>query len=156
MRTITLKTQIKAPIERCFDLSTSIDLHKISATKTKEEAIAGTTSGLIKINESVTWRAKHFGIWHKMTVKITAYEQPNYFIDEMTKGTFKFMKHKHEFLPNESGTLMIDTFEFSSPLGILGRMVDRFILKSYMTNFLKERNMVIKQFAESDRWKEVL
>ena len=156
MSTIILKTKINGPVERCFNLSTSIDLHKISASKSKEQAINGVTHGLIKLNETVTWKAKHFGIWHKMKVQITEYEKPKFFVDEMLEGSFKYMKHKHEFHPAENGTLMIDTFEFSSPLGILGRVVDRLILMKYMTQFLIERNRVIKECAESNKWKGLL
>jgi len=77
MNKIILTTEIVAPISRCFELSTSIDLHKISATKSKEQAINGITEGMIKLNETVTWRAKNFGIWHKMKVQITEYSKPN-------------------------------------------------------------------------------
>ena len=156
MNTIILKTEIEAPIERCFNLSTSIDLHKISASKSKEEAIDGTTQGLIKLNETVTWRAKHFGFWFKMKVKITEYNEPNSFVDEMIAGIFKSKKHRYEFLQTDNGTLMIDKFEFTSPLGFLGKLVDHLILKNYMTKFLQERNQVIMEFAETEKWKEVL
>ena len=90
MNRIELKTKVNAPIQRCFDLSTSIDLHKISASKTKEKAIAGITEGLIKRNEKVTWKAKRFGLWHKMTMQIAEFEKPIHFTDEMIKGSFKF------------------------------------------------------------------
>lgn len=153
---IKVSTIINAPIERCFDLSTSIDLHKISASKTHEEAIGGITSGLIKLNDTVTWRAKHFGIWHKMTVKITELERPNFFVDEMISGSFKYMKHKHEFKENGNQTIMTDYFDFASPLGPFGMLVDKLILNRYMIKFLIERNKVIKAFAESDKWMSVL
>ena len=156
MSRIILHTIINAPINLCFDLSTSIDLHKISASRSKEQAIAGVTEGLIKLNDTVTWKAKHFGLWHKMKVKITEYNNPTNFTDEMLDGTFKFMKHKHEFKSQDNQTIMIDTFEFASPLGILGRIVDKLILKNYMTQFLIERNQVIKEFAETEKWKQVL
>jgi len=153
---IILKTKINAPIQRCFDLSTSIDLHKISTSKTKEQAIDGVTTGMIKLNETVTWKAKHFGLWHHMKVQITAFEKPNFFIDEMVTGTFKFMKHKHEFEQKNNQTIMTDYFDFASPFGILGTLVDTLFLNRYMTNFLIERNKVIKDFAETDKWKELL
>jgi hypothetical protein len=51
---------------------------------------------------------------------------------------------------------MIDKFEFTSPLGFLGKLVDHLILKNYMTKFLQERNQVIMEFAETEKWKEVL
>lgn len=156
MNKIILHTNISAPIERCFDLSTSIDLHKISTAKSKEQAIEGITNGLIKHNETVTWKAKHFGVWHKMKVRITEYQRPNNFTDEMVKGIFKFMRHHHEFERKGNDTVMIDTFEFASPLGILGKLVDKIIMKKYMTNFLIERNLVIKEFAETNKWKQVL
>lgn len=156
MNKIILKTVINAPIERCFNLSTSIDLHKLSAFKTKEEAIKGRKTGLIKLNESVTWKAKHFGMWHHLTVKISKYNKPNSFTDEMTKGSFKHMRHLHLFETKEGATVMTDIFEFSSPFGIIGKLVDKLILKNYMTRFLEERNIVIKKYAESNDWKLVL
>ena len=140
MKEIILHTIINAPIERCFDLSTSIDLHKISASKSKEQAINGITSGLIKLNETVTWKAKHFGFWHKMKVEITEYEKPNYFVDEMIEGAFKSMKHRHEFKQTKNGTEMTDIFEFSSPFGFLGKIVDNYVLRNYMSKFIEERN----------------
>ena len=51
MPKIELKTEINSTLEICFDLSRSIDLHKISTAKTNEEAIEGTTSGLINLNK---------------------------------------------------------------------------------------------------------
>jgi hypothetical protein len=53
MSKIELETLVFAPIDRCFDLSRSIDLHKISTSHTNETAIAGVTSGLICLNEQV-------------------------------------------------------------------------------------------------------
>lgn len=157
MPIITLSTIINAPIERVFDLSTSIDLHKLSASKTQEQAIAGVTSGLIKLDETVTWKAKHFGIWFKMKVGITAYNRPTMFVDEMLEGNFAFMKHVHEFeQPEPDQTLMKDSFEFRSPFGVFGKVVDHLILKNYLRNFIQERNQVIKKFAETDNWKQVL
>ena len=156
MATVTLKTIINAPIQRCFDLSTSIDLHKLSASKTKEEAIEGITEGLIKLHETVTWKAQHFGVWHKMKVKITEFDKPYYFVDEMIEGSFKYMRHKHEFEQKEDQTIMTDQFDFASPVGILGILVDKLVLRNYMANFLIERNKVIKEFAETDKWKQLL
>ena len=93
MPTIILKTLINAPIGRCFDLSRSIDLHLQSMKSSEEKAIAGKNSGLIDLDESVTWSARHFGIPFEMTNKISAMEYPTFFIDEMIKGPFKKLHH---------------------------------------------------------------
>ena len=156
MPRIELQTEIKADKNIVFDLSRSIDLHKISTEHTNEEAIAGKTSGLIGINESVTWRAKHFGVYQKLTSKITEFDRPNYFTDEMVKGAFSEFKHEHHFEESDDGTLMTDFFDYKSPFGILGKLADKIYLKRYMTELLIERNRIVKQFAESDKWKEII
>jgi len=148
MPVIKLVTTIKAPIDVVFNLSRSIDLHKISTAHTNEEAIAGVTSGLINMGESVTWRAKHLGITQKLTSKITAYNFPYYFTDEMVAGPFKSFKHEHIFKEVNGATVMTDIFNYKSPLGILGTIADVLFLEHYMTKLLTERNRVVKQFAE--------
>jgi len=152
MPIIVLNTKIDAPIERCFDLSRSIDLHKISTKQTNEEAIDGVTSGLINLNESVTWRAVHFGITQTLSTKITEFESPIFFVDEMINGAFKAFRHEHHFKAIENGTLMTDRFDYKSPFGIIGKLVDYIVLKRYMVNLLTKRNNAIKEFAESDKW----
>ncbi|MEM8969328.1 MAG: SRPBCC family protein [Bacteroidota bacterium] len=156
MPLITLKTKINAPIERCFDLSTSIDLHKQSVEHTQEEAIGGRTEGLMQRSEEVTWRAKHLGIWFIMTVRMTNYERPHYFCDEMVSGPFQSMAHEHYFEELGEHTLMIDKFRFVSPLGILGRWANAVVLKNHFAKLLLTRNEAIKTFAETSRWQEIL
>lgn len=156
MPVIVLTTEIKSTLETCFDLARSIDLHKISTVQTNEKAIAGKTKGLINLNETVTWKATHFGIRQKLTSKITAYDRPHYFRDEQTKGIFKSMVHHHKFEQIEDKIIMKDIFEFHSPFGILGKIFNKLILTNYLKKFLKTRNQIIKEFAESGRWKEVL
>lgn len=156
MPIIELTTEIKSTIEICFDLSRSIDLHKISTAHTNEEAIAGKTTGLIQLNESVTWQASHFGIKQKLTSKITAFDRPNYFVDEQTKGIFKSFFHQHKFELVSNRILMKDIFEFHSPFGVFGKVFNKLILTSYLEKLLIHRNQIIKEFAETEKWKEVL
>ncbi len=148
MPIIRLQTLIKADIETCFDLSRSIDLHLESTRQTGETAIAGRTSGLMEMGESVTWRAKHFGIWQTLTSKITVMQHPVLFVDEMQQGAFKSFRHEHHFAEVTGGTLMTDVFTFQSPLGLLGAIANKLFLTRYMTGLLLQRNEVIKAHAE--------
>ena len=145
---IELTTHINAPIEKVFDLSRSIDLHMESTKQTGEKAVAGKTSGLIGLGETVTWRARHFGIWQTLTSKITEFDRPNLFVDEMVNGAFKSFRHEHHFTTSGRQTIMKDVFEFESPFGILGKIFNKLILTRYMTKLLLERNRVIKATAE--------
>jgi len=151
MPVIHLETVINTSIETCFDLSRSIDLHLESTKQTGERAIAGRTGGLIELNETVTWRARHFYIWQNLTSKITQMQWPDFFVDEMVHGAFKSFRHEHRFTNVNGATLMTDIFTFESPYGWLGAIANQLFLTRYMTNLLKQRNSVIKQFAESGR-----
>lgn len=156
MPSIRLTFDIKAPKNRCFDLSRSIDLHKISTQHTNEEAIDGVTTGLIGHNESVTWRAKHFGVYQKLRTRITEFRSPEFFVDEMEMGAFKRFRHEHHFEDHPDGTRMTDYFDYESRFGIIGKIADRIFLKNYMIKLLIKRNGTIKEFAETDKWKQVL
>ncbi|MFK7922746.1 MAG: cell division protein [Bacteroidia bacterium] len=155
MKTLHLETLIHAPVERCFDLSRSIDLHKLSTAKTEEEAIAGKMSGLIGLGESVTWKARHFGVMQKMTVEITDFDTPVYFQDQMSKGIFKSFRHEHFFEAKGENCLMKDLLVFEAPLGRLGKLAEKWVLGDYLRKLLLERNELIKIFAESERWCEL-
>lgn len=157
MPKIELETVIEFDnIEVIFDLIRSIDLHKISTNNSKEEAIAGKTSGLISLDETVTWRAKHLGFTQELTSKITDFNSPVFFADEMVKGTFKSFRHEHNLEQKDGKTIVRDIFDYQSPFGILGKLADFLFLKRYMTNFLIDRNKVIKEYAESGKWKQIL
>jgi ligand-binding SRPBCC domain-containing protein len=156
MPIITLHTKIKAPAQRCFDLSRSIDLHMASTAKTGEHVIAGRSSGLICLHESVTWKAKHLGIWQTLSSKIIDFDPPFFFADEMIKGTFKSFRHEHYFSEEHGLTYMKDIFNFHSPFGILGNLAEKLFLTRYMTRLLEERNAMIKNCAENDTWKAYL
>jgi ligand-binding SRPBCC domain-containing protein len=156
MPVIHLTTFIAAPVERVFDLSRSIELHKKSMSEHREEAVAGTVMGLIKLNETVTWKAKHLMRTRVLQVQITAMERPFFFVDEMKKGDFKSMKHEHHFKAIENGTLMIDIFNFKAPYGGLGKFFSDMYLSAYLEKLLQQRNHMIKDYAESNKWKHLL
>ena len=148
MPQIKVKTVIFADAKSCFDLARNIDVHQESLKYSQEIAIAGRTSGLIKLGETVTWEAKHFGLVQHLTSKITEYDSPNYFVDEMISGAFKSFKHKHIFKDLGEKTLMVDEFIFESPYGIIGKITNWLFLNRYMKNLLITRNNYIKQKAE--------
>ena len=150
MKTINLTTYIDAPVQICFDLARNIDAHQLSTSTTKVKAIAGRVSGLCEEGDVITWQASHFGIKQKLTVKITKVEPFLYFENEMVKGAFSSMNHKHSFEVDKTGTKMKDEFTFSTPLGIFGSFAEKLFLTKYLTNFLKERNRKLKSSAEAN------
>ena len=156
MAIIELSTSIGATRERVFDLALNIDAHQKSTEKTQERAVAGVTTGLIGMNDEVTWEARHLGIKQRLTVRVTAFDRPSHFQDVMVRGAFKRMVHDHTFVEAPFGTQMIDRFEFESPFVILGRLADWIFLESYMRRFLVQRNMQLRELAESEDWRKYL
>ena len=119
--------------------------------------MSGVTSGLIGPDQFVRWRAKHLGVRQHLTSKITAFDSPRYFQDTMLEGAFKFMQHDHFFEAlSDSQTEMRDRFTFAAPLGVFGIIAEHSFLKRYMDRFLRHRNEIVKQVAESDRWESFL
>jgi ligand-binding SRPBCC domain-containing protein len=156
MPKIHLTSFIAAPIERVFDLSRSINLHQISTADTNERAIDGVLNGLINKNETVTWQARHLYKIRLFTSKITEMQSPDFFIDVMVKGDFKSFHHEHHFKTADNGTIMIDLVNFESPYGTIGKIVNSIFLTSYIEKLLRKRNAVIKDYAETQKWKAIL
>lgn len=148
MTTIHLTTIIEAPIEKVFDLSRNIDVHVQSAASSYEKAIAGIVSGTIGLNETVTWRGKHFGCYLHHKSRITTMEIPYNFTDEMEEGKFKFFRHQHFFKTENGVTIMTDNLEYATPFGIFGYLFNTLILKKHLTKFLLARNETLKNLSE--------
>jgi len=156
MVTIRETTLIRAPVERCFDLERSIDLHTKTAERTGERAIGGVTSGLIGMDEEVTWSARHLGITQTMTVRITEVDRPRYFRDRMVHGAFRFFEHEHMFVDlGDRTTQMKDELRFAAPPPLLGIVIEP-LLGNYLRKFLRERNRILKEVAESEEWRKYL
>lgn len=153
MPMIILKTHVTAPQELVFNLARSIDLHMLSLSHTNERAIDGRISGLVDTDDTVTWRATHFGITQELTSHIIEVQPHDFFADVQVRGAFKSFKHEHHFKTLQNGdTLMEDVFCYISPLGLLGKIADVLFLKKYMTRLLEQRNAALKTTAESGSW----
>ncbi|HUR17849.1 MAG TPA: SRPBCC family protein [Acidimicrobiales bacterium] len=145
MPTFTMLNEIEASREECFDLSRSIDLHLESMIASKERAVAGVTSGLISMGEEVTWEARHLGLVWRITSRITEFDRPRRFVDEMVRGPFARFRHEHRFESQGTGTLLIDLVEFAMPLGLLANGP----AGMYLRRLMRTRNATIRLRAES-------
>jgi hypothetical protein len=53
------------------------------------------------------------------------------FVDEMIQGTFVSLRHVHEFIPQQGGTLMRDTLMCKSPFGVFGTIMDEVFFRQW-------------------------
>ncbi|ACL40778.1 conserved hypothetical protein [Pseudarthrobacter chlorophenolicus A6] len=133
------RTESPLPVEQLFDRARSIDLHVDSQRTSGERAVGGVTQGLIGEGGEVTWRARHFGVPLTMTSRVTHLDFPHSFTDVQVKGPFKAFRHVHGFEAKATGSIMTDRVEFSAPLGVLGRAVERFVLRRYLERLIIDR-----------------
>lgn len=143
--TFTLTTECAADVATMFDVSLDIDVHVRSMRRSRERAIAGVTSGRIGLGQTVTWRARHFGLWFTMTSKITELDRPSRFVDEQVRGPFRSFHHVHEFVRASNGCRMTDTITVSAPF--FGILAERLVLVPYLKRLMRQRNSALLRGA---------
>jgi ligand-binding SRPBCC domain-containing protein len=146
---LEIVTHIDAPIGVVFDAARDIDLHVASMAESGERAVAGTVTGLIGLGESVTWTARHFGVPFTMTSEITELDPPRHFVDAQVSGPFRTFRHVHQFSEREGTTRMVDLITFDAPMGPIGRLAERLVLRSYLTHLIEARNEHLRTHAEA-------
>ena len=158
---------IRAPIERCFALSTRIELVQRTLGMTP---VAGVTSGHIGENSRVTWSGWKFGLPTRHHTLITAFEPPHaglpnndhhaatkaaFFQDTQERGRFAFFQHDHYFSEGLEGvTVLRDEVRFALPFGPVGRIAAKHLLAPYIRKLARERFAMIKELAEGKGWRE--
>lgn len=148
---LELRTWIHAPLDRVFAASLSIDEHLGSMAAHGERAVAGVTSGRIGLGETVTWRARHLGLPWRMTSTVSALEPTSRFVDEQVRGPFRSFRHEHLFSPDGERTLMVDRVVCGAPLGPIGVLAERLVLRRYLHRLLCARNAHLQRVLEAPR-----
>ncbi len=144
---------VNAPIDRCFLLSTSIDIVRQTLQMTP---VSGQTSGLIVNGSRLLWRGWKFGMPVKHETLITGYDRPTFFQDTMASGMFHEFQHDHRFQDIDGRTLLVDVVRFSLPFGPLGKLVAKHIVVPHVLRTMVKRFELLKRLAESDEWEKYL
>lgn len=152
-------TAIHAPIERCFQLSTSIDLVQRTLGMHPVPAESKKSSGRIEAEDQLVWRGWKFGLPAMHETLITAFDAPRHFQDTMGRGRFAAFQHDHWFKPGRDAdgsqtTELADEVRFRMPLGWPGALVGRYIMVPYVRALVRRRFALLKQVAESEEWRK--
>jgi hypothetical protein len=168
---------IRAHIERCFALSTRIELvQRTLGMKLVDSGVAGgVTTGHISANSRVVWRGWKFGLLTQHHTLITTFDPPHEyrlpprtetcrtpislktacFVDSQERGRFASFHHEHNFRQEDGeDTLLLDRVTFSLPFGPLGRLAAKFIVAPHIRKQARRRFAMIKHLAEGDGWRE--
>lgn len=148
MAQFVLERIIRAAPEHVFAASLDPELHVQSMARFGEEMVAAPAGGMFTEGSTVTWRARHFGVWFRLSSVVYDIDPPRRFCDRQTKGPFGAFQHEHVFLEHPEGTLMRDTITFRSPFGPIGRLLDRLFMRNYVRRLISERNDVLAASLE--------
>jgi ligand-binding SRPBCC domain-containing protein len=156
MAGIHLTTFIAAPIERVFDLTRHLAVYKFVFNSRKETFRATAAGNLLLKDETVSIVAKHAGKERMATLKVTAFNKPLLLVEELVKGDLANYRHEHHFKPIDNGTIVIDLIDYGAPRDFVGQLLAKIYLKNYLEELTRKRNEVIRNYAETEKWRAVL
>ena len=146
---------IAAPIERCFQLSTSL---AIVQKELGMHPVAGKTSGHVTGGDTVRWEGWQLGFpnYHQSSIPRETFDPPKFFQDRMIAGRFRSFEHKHHFEQKPEGVLLYDEVRFTMPFGLPGWVVGRTILVPHIRGLMHRRFHLLKRIAEGGEWRQYL
>jgi ligand-binding SRPBCC domain-containing protein len=79
----------------------------------------------------IDYRLKLHGVPIRWRTTIAAWDPPRRFVDVQLSGPYAIWHHTHDFEPLEGGgTLMRDTVRYALPLGPLGAVAHRLVVRA--------------------------
>jgi ligand-binding SRPBCC domain-containing protein len=77
----------------------------------------------------IAYRLRLHHIPLRWLTRIEEWAPPDRFVDVQLKGPYAQWHHTHEFTATEDGTVMTDTVRYALPLGPLGRLAHRALVR---------------------------
>jgi ligand-binding SRPBCC domain-containing protein len=147
---------IAAPSETVYDLSRHILLQKKAMDKIGVRQLRGVSSGLLSVNDTILWGLRIVNKDFLFSLKVTELNPGHFIQEDMTQGSLESFKHMRHFKKIQNGTLVIDEIFYSLPKKVWTPWIDRFFLNGKLHELLRERNKVLKEYAESNKWRALL
>jgi ligand-binding SRPBCC domain-containing protein len=95
---------------------------------------------------------RHLPMRVSWVARISEFVWKSHFCDEQVKGPFKYFRHRHgirsEIQKGQLGTELTDEVEFSLPLGTLGHVWDRAVLRE-MERMFKVRQERVPEILKA-------
>jgi ligand-binding SRPBCC domain-containing protein len=152
--TLREEIEVQAPVERCFLLSTSVELVQ---QELGMRPVRGRTTGLVLAGDTIRWQGRQLGLPMFHESLIDSFDPPAFFRDRMIAGRFASFEHDHTFVNGENGIVtMLDELRFTMPFGTLGALIGELVLVPHIRGLMKRRFVLLKRIAESEEWRTCL
>jgi ligand-binding SRPBCC domain-containing protein len=77
----------------------------------------------------IRYRLHWYGIPLRWTTEIAEWAPPHRFVDRAVASPYPLWNHEHRFSPADGGTTMVDEVTYALPLGPLGRIAHRLLVR---------------------------
>ena len=89
------------------------------------------------------------GIATQWVTEITHVKQGEYFVDEQRFGPYSLWHHKHFIRPKGEGVIMEDIIDYKLPMGFLGRLMHRLVVKNQLQQIFAFRTAKLDEIFGS-------
>ena len=142
MHTIRFSSTVATPREKVFEFYEQVDsLPKLTPSGMRFQV--SSDAPLMRTGCEVILRFRILRIvpirWVKL---ITDSQPPERFEDVQKSGPLKLWHHKHLFRETPRGTEVIDEVDYTLPLGLIGRIVDRLFVRRIMERMFMHRHKI--------------
>lgn len=104
----------------------------------------------VDVGTTISYRIRWLGIPISWVSRIDESERNRRFVDVQIRGPYRFWRHEHRFDERNGQTLMRDTVRYELPLGVLGTIVHRLVVRRQLRDIFEYRASRIKLlFASS-------
>ncbi len=143
---LNAKQFIPAPIDAVWDfISSPANLKRIAPPQMGFEIVTQNLPDRMMAGMIIEYRVKPLaGISTTWVTEITHVRDKEYFIDVQQVGPFSFWHHQHLLVPQDNGVLMTDIVSYKPPLGILGSVANRLLLRRQLEGIFTYRKKALE------------
>ena len=151
MKEIIQRSLIDCTLEELFEFHLdSRNITEITPSNSKVELLSKDTPTFE--GKIVKLKTTRLFIPINWEVKIEKLDKPNLLVDVAIKSPFKYWKHQHVFQQKGNQCELKDIIEFELPFGILGKLVEPFLILD-IKNMFEYRHQKTKEILENKKSK---
>jgi ligand-binding SRPBCC domain-containing protein len=138
--------KIKATIDEVWDfISSPANLKKITPEHMGFDITSGDLPEKMYPGMIISYKVRPL-LGMKMTwvTEITHVREKEFFVDEQRIGPYSMWHHQHHIEPIEGGVLMRDIVSYKPPMGPLGALANKIMIRKQLEYIFNYRTMVLE------------
>jgi ligand-binding SRPBCC domain-containing protein len=98
----------------------------------------------LDVGTTIIYRIRWLGVPLSWVTRIDEFERNRRFVDVQIRGPYRWWRHEHTFEGRNGQTLVRDTVRYELPLGILGTIVHRLVVRHQLRDIFEYRASQIR------------